>query len=241
MAIARTSAIIGAISGTLGSTTFRNTRAGLVLAAHGQKRNQRTPLQLRTAALLAAYQNAWFLLSDHDKRQWAEQAATITWPNRLGIPKRPTGRNLFLLCCLHFWDPTWPPNATSPNDLAEIGNPIMSFPEYPQTPPPTSWSVTQSLTTGTLVTSDSPILPDSSLYEFLWFSPWLSPTQTSAPQRWIKLGRRQKITTTMDWSDWGVRANTLLQLGQTIALALTWQRFPSVPSIRSWRIVQVSA
>lgn len=96
MAIARTSHLIGAISGPLDSVIFANTRQGLLLKTRPLKINQRSEKQLARRALFQTVTNYWQNLDQEDYDAWRDAAADVTKTNRLGIKSQISPWQLFL-------------------------------------------------------------------------------------------------------------------------------------------------
>jgi hypothetical protein len=241
MAIARIGPLIGGISGSLGSSTFRNTRSGLVIAAHGRKNNQQSPLQKRNKALLQTYLQLWLIQSDATKAHWKNRAAAVKWPNRIGVSRSPTAKNFFISCNMSFWDPTYPLESTSPNEDAELGQPLLDHLDYTQTPAPSAWSIDLSLSRGLHITSTGPASPDADLFEFLWISFDLRYTISAQPKTWTKLGRQEKFSDTLDWTPWLNRPLYVPTPGIPVAFRLRWQHIFGPPSIPVWQITQLAA
>lgn len=230
MAKARPSALIGGIAGSLNATTFRNTRSGLVVAARGFTCRRQSTGQLSVQRTIQQLHDIWVALTPSQRQGWSTAAKTVSWPDRLAIGKHPTAYNLFISCNLTFW------GGPVPDGFGAITDPPAG-----QTPPPLSWSVSLSPTTGVQVTADSPLLPDASLYEILHFSLALRPTQDYAPRLWTRGGRMQVDSTELDWSDTLAPFGIVIEPGQQVAVKIVWMRFDGIPSAPVWQKVQVSA
>lgn len=96
MAIARTSSLIGAISGSVGAVTFANTRQGLVVKQRPQKINQRTDRQLHARAAFLRTVKHWRQLPHTARMQYANVAANTPHTNRLGVTSRLSPFQFFL-------------------------------------------------------------------------------------------------------------------------------------------------
>lgn len=96
MAIARASALIGALSGSIGSITAKNTRAGLVLAKRVTKVNQRTVRQLTTRKNYTFVLRAWRNASPAHRLAWNRLAQTLPHTNRLGVSRPLSGFQVFM-------------------------------------------------------------------------------------------------------------------------------------------------
>lgn len=94
--IARTSALVGAISGSLGSITAKNTRTGLVLAHRPLKTNSQTTRSFDHRARFLKALRAWPTLSDAQRTAWRRLAQTLPHNNSLGISRALTGQQLFV-------------------------------------------------------------------------------------------------------------------------------------------------
>lgn len=96
MALIRPSHVVGAISGSIGSTTFRLTRRGQVLAHRPVPRASHSPAQLTNRNLYARVLGMWHELSDDNRQSWAALARTITYTDRLGTPRQPSAFQLYM-------------------------------------------------------------------------------------------------------------------------------------------------
>lgn len=94
--IARASALIGALSGSLGSVTAKNTRTGLVLAHRPAKINQQTGRQLAQRADYNRALGDWRALSNADRTAWRRLASTFPHTNSLGVSRALSGFQFFM-------------------------------------------------------------------------------------------------------------------------------------------------
>lgn len=96
MAIARLSSIVGAISGSIGSTTFKNTKAGTVLAARVPPARHPTSRQFGPRTAYALCIRAWRDKSLADRLVWFRLAQTFPHTTRLGTSHALSGFQLFM-------------------------------------------------------------------------------------------------------------------------------------------------
>lgn len=95
MAIFRPSILVPSISGKIGGTTFQTGGKSPII------RRKTTPRPRTSAAAMAhrvKYQHlthAWRALTDGDRAAWNALAFSITFKNRVGVPRTPTGRELY--------------------------------------------------------------------------------------------------------------------------------------------------
>jgi len=102
MAIVQPSALVSAISGSIGGVTFKTTRSGLVAAHKGLHCNQQSPHQVaaRRCRLfaLALYRN----LSPSNRSAWEDAARAYNRRNRLGLSAIASPWSLFLEANFYF-------------------------------------------------------------------------------------------------------------------------------------------
>lgn len=94
--IARTSALVGAISGSLGSITAKNTRTGLVLAHRPAKINPQTQSQLTVRTSYSFVVRTWKARTDAHRLAWNRLATTFPHTNSLGVSRALSGFQLFV-------------------------------------------------------------------------------------------------------------------------------------------------
>lgn len=96
MAIIRYSSVVAQASGKLGAMTLVNGRGGSTI----RMRPTSTPASRTnggiTRHILPRVQDAWFALTADQRSQWQALAVDAPQPNRLGINRPLTGRQLFL-------------------------------------------------------------------------------------------------------------------------------------------------
>ena len=97
MAIARTGSIIGALSGSLGTVIFANTKQGLLVKHRPLKTNQNTHAQLTQRAQFQQCKTLWQDLSAAEYLRWRVLAEQLTRTNRLGVTSKRTPFSLFML------------------------------------------------------------------------------------------------------------------------------------------------
>jgi len=96
MAIFKPSPLIGAISGSTGSATFKLTRNGPVLAKRIIPRGRRTQRQLAAQNCFAHIKHAWCDLPTDDKKAWKSFATHLPKTNALSLPYPLTGYQTFI-------------------------------------------------------------------------------------------------------------------------------------------------
>jgi len=92
----RLSALLGAISGSLGGGIFKNAKSGTVVAHRPAKINQRTPPQLDSRKAYALCVHDWRLSSPEFRLAWARLALTFPLANALGVLRPRSGFHLYL-------------------------------------------------------------------------------------------------------------------------------------------------
>lgn len=96
MAIFRTSAIIGAISGSIGGQTYTNARRSLVIRPRPQRRKNATALQHRQRVLFQAIRQAWRSLTDLQRAAWRAQSTEFSFTNAVGQSSPISGFQYFV-------------------------------------------------------------------------------------------------------------------------------------------------
>ena len=96
MAIFRASAVVGAISGTIGSTTFVHTGASKVVRRRPNKTDAQSPKQLLQRVRLRVVQNLWPTLTAAQRQAWITHALIFSASNRLGVQRPISGWQYFL-------------------------------------------------------------------------------------------------------------------------------------------------
>ncbi|RLB79727.1 MAG: hypothetical protein DRH24_11995 [Deltaproteobacteria bacterium] len=96
MALIKYSSVVAQATGKLGSISLVNGRGGATI----RMRPTSTPTARKkggiTSHILPRVQNAWFTLTQDQQSQWQALAVDAPQPNRLGIKRPLTGRQLFL-------------------------------------------------------------------------------------------------------------------------------------------------
>ena len=219
MAIARSSPIIGAISGTLGSSTFRQTRYGLVIARHGRRVDSQTPPQQFRRAMMAALHLTWTGLSVQDRATWTNVAQNVTFPNRLGIPHRISPWCLFVHCNATVYFAPGAPNWSFQTTCSGI-----------RCPSPSNFSATASLSSGFFTSADAPLVVRASTIEALTLAGPILPGQAYAPKSWIFIGAQGRFAPSIDWTTLTAPFLTSCQVGSTICARAIWFAFLQIPS-----------
>ena len=96
MAIFRASAVVGSISGTIGTTTFVHTGASKVIRRRPNKTDPQSPKQLLQRVRLRVVQNRWPQLTAAQRQAWITRALIFTATNRLGVQRPISGWQYFL-------------------------------------------------------------------------------------------------------------------------------------------------
>jgi len=230
MAIARSSPLVGAISGSLASITFRNTKNGLVIASRPLKSMPQTNRQNYQRALLAAASLWWTAMTTQQKMTWKNAAATITFPNKLGIQTHPSPRALFLY------------KATMPTQPIGFTDWIFtSTANGLRTPPPSSLTATCSLSSGLTVTT--PLTPSglTAVVETLSLSANCTPNQACQPHSWTRVQSIYKNTDSKNYTAYATQFIASLQVGQRIGVRVFWYVGDSLPSFPRWLTLTVTA
>jgi len=230
MALATPGPIIGGISGTIGSVTFRNTPRGLVIAQHARKLDRATPTQTRRQAVFMYNHQRWSAFPAPAKQIWTSFGRSVTTKNRLGVSVHPSGRELFVKLNVDMWDPQYNPGSHSPSEDAPISNTQIQLPTGTSSWTPRWYFATVSATTGIHTQTEPDPPPGEQIYEFMDVSLWCRQGQTSTPTRWIRLGRQPKDATALDWTPWIYRLNFEASLGQTFGYRLRWMNAGCIPT-----------
>ena len=91
MAIVRLGHLIGAISGSLGSTNFANHRGVVIARQRARPQNQRTEKQMLRRARYIHFARSWRNLTQARRNAWQSPARQISFQNRLGQPTTLSG------------------------------------------------------------------------------------------------------------------------------------------------------
>ena len=121
MAIMKTSAIVGAISGDLGGVNFVNAEAGQVVRPARRVVATHSEQQQRQQSRLAAAVMAWHKLQPEIRRAWRQFAEQWKRKNRLGVDSPIMGYSLFLMHALDVHGGTPPANFQPPAVVRHIG------------------------------------------------------------------------------------------------------------------------
>lgn len=105
MAIARAGPLVQAISGSLGSLTFSNARASLVVRPRPMKVNQLSKYQIAQRGKYSFVVSAWKTLSDLQKQGWRNLARLTPTVNALGQRRPLSAFQLFVKLNLLTPDP----------------------------------------------------------------------------------------------------------------------------------------
>lgn len=96
MAIIRPSHLIGAISGSIGSATFKQTAHGLVLSRRQPPARSPNARQLNARARFRRLTLDWRNLTLTQRTAWTAFARRLTNTDQLGLPRMPSGYQTFI-------------------------------------------------------------------------------------------------------------------------------------------------
>lgn len=96
MAIIRTSHIVGGITGTLGSVDYVQGTTGLYVRKRPRSTIRRSPVISAARSQFSTLTNHWRKLTDSQRQAWRSAAALSNFRNRLGIPRKLSGFQLFM-------------------------------------------------------------------------------------------------------------------------------------------------
>lgn len=95
MAIFRTGHVVGAISGNIGSCNFANGPYGPYIRRRFARSDKISERQMKARGQLRVIQNEWHDLTEEQRLTWNEAAKQFKSINRLGIPRKLSGFQLF--------------------------------------------------------------------------------------------------------------------------------------------------
>ncbi len=88
---------VGAISGTVGGQNFVVSSQGFIMRKAQRAPSAKSEEQLKRQSFFNGYLRNWsFVFDDETRLLWESAAKQITKSNRLGTPRRLTGRQLYL-------------------------------------------------------------------------------------------------------------------------------------------------
>lgn len=96
MAIFSHSPIVGAVSGTIGSSVFVRGKSGPVIRKRAPVRHTKSEAQLGIRSALRLLRAGWHALSDADRTAWRSYAEDRPFPNRLNSLRLISGFNHFV-------------------------------------------------------------------------------------------------------------------------------------------------
>lgn len=108
MAIFSASAVVAAISGSIGGVTFVNAKASKVARIRPRRPIPKGPGIESAQSQMNQLQNAWGAFTDAERQSWRTAAASSETTNRLGQGSPPTGQQLFTSVNLEMHDSTVP-------------------------------------------------------------------------------------------------------------------------------------
>lgn len=95
MAIIRLGAIVPAISGKVGGTTFQTGGKSPVIRRKTNPRPRNTQIAMAHRVRYQHLTHAWRALTDDERAQWNYLGTQTQLINRLGLPRNPSGRELY--------------------------------------------------------------------------------------------------------------------------------------------------
>jgi len=96
MAIIKPSEIVSAISGSIGGTTFAASKGSTTMRKKNRVKKKTSKEALAQHARYANAQRTWKNFTDEERTAWRVTAANINFANRLGLPRKLTGFQLFM-------------------------------------------------------------------------------------------------------------------------------------------------
>lgn len=96
MAILKPSPLIGAITGTLGAVDFVQGATGLYVRKRPRSTIRRSPAVSLHRERFSTLINHWREMTESQRQAWRQAAALSNFRNRLGVPRRLSGFQLFL-------------------------------------------------------------------------------------------------------------------------------------------------
>ena len=96
MASITPSALVGSISGKIGSTVFSKSSAGLTVRSAQRTIKHTSPQALQAKALMMTAHSVWPTLSADRYATWAAAASSSSHTNRLGVSRPMTPHDLFM-------------------------------------------------------------------------------------------------------------------------------------------------
>lgn len=139
MAIFTPSHLIAAISGSLGSVTFKATRNGPVLAKRARPSRNHSPTAHRAASRWATLISHWQSLTQQQRNSWTSLARNYAHTDALGVHRPRQGLHLFL----QHATPAWYLGLPLPTSAPELPHlpaplyepPLQTYFAYQPTPP----------------------------------------------------------------------------------------------------------
>lgn len=96
MALIKGSALVDAISGSVGGTTFATTKFGGIARSRPRMVRHTSPRALRASAAVQQVMQEWIDLAPLEQAAWNTAAASTPFTNRLGISRPMSGMHLAL-------------------------------------------------------------------------------------------------------------------------------------------------
>lgn len=96
MATFKLGAIITAIKGSIGGTTFRTNNATSIAYNKPLRSNRSRNNKFNRSMVIGSLFNVWSTLSEPVRTEWNDQASLYQFPDKFGVLRNLTGRQLFV-------------------------------------------------------------------------------------------------------------------------------------------------
>lgn len=209
MAVIRPGALVGAISGTVGSVVFVIGRAGAVVHPRPSRVKKETSFALRSRVSMYTLRRAWSSLTQLQKDAWQTRAALFLTTNAVGASSPISGFSLFIKVNLE----------TRLDSESFIPDPT----SFPVSAPPTNIVTTFSASGDYFVEADPPLpMLLGTYYVYGW--PFWRTTESRTVPRFVFLAQRFGgslfFNVRPDWEEhFGPMAD-----GQQFALAIAFAK-----------------
>jgi len=133
VALIKGSALVGAVSGRMGSVVFKVGSGAAIAARYSGVKTRSSVLQLERQAVYAILRQTWAGMSEQLRRAWDKRARQLMFVNRVGVRRGFSGRVLFfkfnLARCGFGVEPWTEPPWTSQN--AQLNYAVFSWIGWP--------------------------------------------------------------------------------------------------------------
>ena len=176
MALIRTSAVVGAVSGNIGGVNFANTKGSTVARAARRPAGSQTRAQSEQSSRVAGAVNAWNRLPDSMRRAWKNFAEAQPKESRLGEKRPISGYALYVEHALEAWQGDPPENFEPPSVVIHLA--------------PLSVTVAPVSPENVPVATERPdgIPHGTSMFQRVWLQRFLPRGQTANFNRAFSLG-----------------------------------------------------